>query len=371
MSQVVGFESFLGNAPAVKTVRDMLASDRLPGALLFAGPEGVGKKTLAVMLAKALNCERRPAGGDDYCGECAHCRKAEEILAAARADLARRRESKDTQRRGEGLIYFDIQLIEPMTRYILIEQVRQMRAVAYTRPFEFSRRVFIVDQAQAVHWQAVDLLLKLLEEPPATTTVILVCPNAYELRPTIRSRCTRVPFVAVQQNLISELLAQEKHLNRAQKSLAARVAAGSVARAKVFDFEGFERRRKPWVAWLESLLAAGRSPDDLDYKSLFDATKALTEHPEESEEELRIGYTLLRDVLIVLEAGPERELVNIDLAGRLGAWASRLGLAGLEKLKAGLDQAHRLETRNVNQQLGLDSVALEVLGGFEPVPRGP
>jgi len=367
----MSFESFLGNAPAVRTVREMLASDRVPGALLFAGPEGVGKRTLAVMLAKALNCERRPTGGDDYCGECVHCRQAEEMLAAARDDLARRRESKDAQRRGEGLIYFDLQLIEPMTRYILIEQVRQMRAVAYTRPFEFSRRIFIVDQAQAVHWQAVDLLLKMLEEPPETTTIVLVCPNAYELRPTIRSRCTRVPFVAVEQTVISELLAQEQHLNKAQKLLGARVAAGSIARAKAFDFEGFERRRKPWVAWLESLLAGGRPPDGLDYKSLFDASKALTEHPEDFEEELRIGYTLLRDILIILETGPERELVNIDLVERLRAWAKRLGLAGLEKLKAGLDQAYRLATRNVNQQLGLDSVALEVLAGFEPVPRRP
>ena len=60
-------------------------------------------------------------------------------------------------------MYFDLQLIEPFTRYILIEQVRKMRNVAYTRPFQLRRRVFIVDQAQAVHWQAVDLLLKMLE----------------------------------------------------------------------------------------------------------------------------------------------------------------------------------------------------------------
>src|SRR3989449_6960911 len=103
-----------------------------------------------------------------------------------RSDLTRRREIKDAQRRVDGLVYFDVQLIEPITRYILMEQVREVRNVAYARPFELPRRIIIFDQAQAIHWQAADLLLKMLEEPPDTTTFVLVCPNPHELRPTIQ-----------------------------------------------------------------------------------------------------------------------------------------------------------------------------------------
>jgi DNA polymerase-3 subunit delta' len=80
-----------------------------------------------------------------------------------------------------------LQLIEPITKFILTEQIRKVRTIAYTRPFELPRRVFIIDSAQDIHWQAVDLLLKVLEEPPESTTFILICPNAYELRSTIRS----------------------------------------------------------------------------------------------------------------------------------------------------------------------------------------
>jgi len=101
----MGFEAFLGNSKAVTAVREMLACGRVPGALLFAGPDGVGKKTLALMLAKALNCQKRLPGGDDFCGECPHCRKAEEFLTASREDLTRRRESKDAQKRTDGLLY--------------------------------------------------------------------------------------------------------------------------------------------------------------------------------------------------------------------------------------------------------------------------
>jgi DNA polymerase-3 subunit delta' len=356
----MGFDAFIGNPKSVAALRDMLASGRMPGALLFTGPEGVGKKTLALMLAKTLNCERR---SDDFCGECPHCRRAEEMLAATREDLARRRERKDTQERAEGLVYFDLQLIEPITRYILIEQIRQLRSVAYTCPFEFPRRVFVIDEAQAIHWQAIDLLLKVLEEPPGTTTLILICPNAYELRPTVRSRCHRVAFQPVEESVISALLAEEARVPKAQRVLAARVAAGSVAKAKTFDVGEFERRRRPWLDFLGAVTVKTREPVAASqWKALFDSTKALTENRDEFENTLKIGYALLRDVVQVALAGPEAKVVNVDLLSRLKTWAAKLGIRNIEKLKEGLDEAYRLQTRNVNQQLGLEAVALDVLG---------
>jgi DNA polymerase-3 subunit delta' len=356
----MGFESFLGNTKVVEAVRAMAAQGRVPGALLFTGPEGVGKKTLALMFAKALNCERLGAQGD-FCGQCARCRKAEEMLAATREDLARRRESKDSQRRTEGLVYFDLQLIEPITRFILIDQIRQLRAIAYTRPFEFPRRVFIIDEAQAIHWQAIDLLLKVLEEPPETTTLILVCPNAYELRPTIRSRCRLVPFQPLEDSQIAELLAEEGRVPKAQRALAVRVAAGSVAMARTFDAGEFERRRRPWLSFLDAVASSRGGAHVPDWKALFDSTKALAGEREAFEETLRIGYSLLRDLMATLEGGPETTVVNVDVRTRLKAWSAKLGLRGIETLKDGLDQAYRLQVRNVNQQLGFDTLAVELL----------
>ena len=355
----MGFDTFIGNPKAVAALRGMLASGRMPGALLFAGQEGVGKKTLALMVAKALNCERR---ADDFCGECSRCRKAEEMLAATREDLARRRESKDTQKRVEGLVYFDLQLIEPLTRYILIDQIRQLRSVAYTHPFEFPRRVFVINEAQAIHWQATDLLLKVLEEPPETTTLILVCPNAYELRPTIRSRCHRVAFQPVEESVISALLAKEARVPKAQRVLAARITAGSVAKAKTFDVGEFERHRRPWLDFLDGVsVKTQEAVAAPDWKALFDSTKALTENRDEFDETLKIGYALLRDVVQVALAGPEAKVVNVDLLPRLKTWAAQLKIRNIERLKDGLDEAYRLQTRNVNQQLGLEAVALDLL----------
>src|SRR5579863_2958918 len=247
------FDSFLGNPAAVQTVREMLRTDRLPGALLFAGPDGVGKRTLALMLAKASVCERFK---DDFCGECARCRRADDMIAAAADDLERRRATKESARRLDALVYFDVQLIAPLTRNILTDQIRLLRHVAYTRPFEMPRRFFVIDEAQTIHWQAVDLLLKVMEEPPPTTTIVLICPNAQELRPTIRSRCRRVGFSPVQDDLIAKLLAERSDLPPARQPLVARLAGGSVGKALHFDLGAFLQRREPWLDFFDSVSAA-------------------------------------------------------------------------------------------------------------------
>jgi len=338
----------------------MLRAQRLPGALLFTGPEGVGKKTLALMLAKAAVCERLP---DDFCGQCARCRRADEMIAASAEDLARRRELKESARRLEGLVYFDLQLIAPFTRYILTEQVRMLRQIAYTRPFELPQRFFVIDQAQAIHWQAVDLLLKVMEEPPATTTLVLVCPNLGELRPTIRSRCQRIGFSPLDEQLIAKLLAERSPAPAAQRAQIARLAGGSAGKALSLNLGAYLERREPWLHFLESVSRSAGGSGRLapDWQGIFDSSRALTGDRGRFDEALGIGYALCRDLLLVLECGDQARITHLDLAPRLKAWAARLGFDGIGMLKEGLDQAYRLQIRNVNQQLGLDALAVGVV----------
>ncbi|HET7101256.1 MAG TPA: hypothetical protein VFJ52_08915 [Terriglobia bacterium] len=364
----MGFDSFLGNPAAVQAVRDMLGRGRVPGSMLFTGPEGVGKKTLALMLAKALNCERRGPRGDDFCGECSHCRESDEFVAASVEDLARRREIKDAQKRVEGLIYLDLQLIEPITRYILIEQIRQLRATAYSRPFTLPQRVLIVDQAQAIHWQAADLLLKVLEEPPETTTIILICPNAYELRPTIRSRCLTLQFAPVEEAVVERVLAEERGFAKGQLALALRVAGGSIALARSLDLKQYVEQRGPWLTLLDTAARPGGRPlGPPQWKTLFDATKALAADRGGLEESLETGSILLRDVMHVLVDAESKAVTNVDLRPRLKTWAQALGLKGIQKLEEGLERSYSLQNRNVNQQLAFDSLAAELLSS-QPRP---
>lgn len=356
----MGFDAFLGNAKAVHAVRDLLARHRVPGSLLFAGPDGVGKKTLAVMLAKALNCQRPGPPADDFCGECGACRKADELLQTSREDLERRREVKDPQKRVEGLVYFDLQLVEPLTRYILTEQIRQLRATAYTRPFELQRRVLIVDQANIIHWQAADLLLKVLEEPPETTTLILVCPHAYELRATLRSRCHLLQFAPVERGVIEGFVGRDPKIPKSQRALAVRVIDGSISRAKTFVLADYLERRKGWLDLIEAVAYPDRPLGPREWKGLFDTTKLLTDRSGQIEETFQVGAGLFRDLVHVLF--DEKDAVtNVDLLLRLKAWARALGFEGIEKLQNGIETLYRLQTRNANQQLAFDSLATELL----------
>ncbi len=356
----MGFDTFLGNSQAVAAVREMLAGERVPGALLFTGPDGVGKKTLAMMMAQAMVCEHGPA---DFCNQCANCHKAAQLFSAEKEDLARRRESKDSARRVEGLIYFDLQIVEPITKFILTEQIRKLRTIAYTRPFELPRRIFVIDEAQTIHWQAVDLLLKVLEEPPETTGFILICPNAFELRSTIRSRCMKIAFQPVESVLIQNLLGREKKLSEPVRALAARVAAGSVARALEFDPAEYDSRRQPWMSFLDATALSASSAKPVDWRQIFDAARALAEKRDDFEGTLKVGYSLLADLTYTLLDPGSDSVVNVDLAVRLKSLASRLTLAGIEKLKSALDEAYRLQIRNVNAQLGFETLGIDLIAG--------
>src|SRR5437588_6147366 len=140
----------------------------LPPSLSFAGPEGVGKYTAAIALARALNCEK---AGKDACGACAACRR---IARGVHADV--------------------LVLAPGETGSIKVDQVREAIDRSAYRPFEGRRRVVIVDQADALIPEAQNALLKTLEEPPAASVFVLVTARPDVLLPTVRSRCQRLRF---------------------------------------------------------------------------------------------------------------------------------------------------------------------------------
>jgi len=141
-----------------------------------------------------------------------------------------------------------------------------------------------------------------------------------------------------------------------------RVSDGSIATAKTFNLAEYQSRRRHWLDFLEAVAAKpANSMNPTDWKILFDSTKALTQNRDEFDDTLKTGYSLLRDLLHVLVSGSEANIANVDLLPRLKVWAPKLGLERIEKLKAGLDSAVRLQTRNVNQQLGLDALAAALL----------
>ena len=316
-----------------------LARDRLPPALLFAGADGVGKKTLALAVAQAVLCERAPA--PDSCGECRACRKISAALAPERLEELRneadRHPDEDVWRNFR--LHPDLVLAEGwwLTKAgrarpepeIRVDQVRDLIAEIAGAPFEARRRAFVVDDAHTMNEAAQNALLKSLEEPPPRSHVILVSASPLALRQTIRSRCQLVRFGPLPRAAVAAHLVERRGAPEEEARTRAALAGGSLGAALAFESEAYGQMREGLVALLERAEA-------LDPLARMEAAEAL-EQSEDPALLLTTLRSLLRDLLALRAGAPLESLVHADIAERLAPLASgRLGeQAGLLAERAG------------------------------------
>ena len=183
---------------AGRTLTAMLAAERLPHALLIAGPAGVGKRDLALRTAQTLLCESTAAIGDGPCRDCRTCRRLHDP-----AQPSREPQHADVELVAPGQLCDDRSHDDRHGRETIIPicAVRRIERVVSLTPFEADRRIVIIDPADVLQPAAADAFLKTLEEPPANVHFILVSAKAAELSETIRSRCrtlTLAPLPAAQ-----------------------------------------------------------------------------------------------------------------------------------------------------------------------------
>src|SRR5580693_210362 len=207
----------------------MLASERVPNAMLFGGARGLGKFTLARMFAQAANCARLR---DDFCGECDNCKrigKLADISKLVEQGLAERGESADaamvermpllieTHPDVWAVVPDPVRLKTPVVRPVLhVGQLRAVQRAAYFKPVA-RRRVFILDGAETMRWDHANIFLKILEEPPETATLILLATSPYALLPTIRSRCLQFSFTPLADAEVEEILSARTEMKPAER----------------------------------------------------------------------------------------------------------------------------------------------------------
>jgi len=363
----MGFDQFLGNERIVTALRGMLARSRVPNALLFSGPRGVGKYTLARMFAQAANCERLK---DDFCGECGPCRRIAllaDLNPLIEQGLAERGESADaatvervpliveTHPDVWVIVPDPVRLRNPVARPVIrMGQLRAVQRAAYFKP-QARRRVFILDGADTMRWDYANIFLKILEEPPETATLILIAPAAGSLLPTIRSRCLQFHFAPVPDEQVEQFLKPRTEWKASERRLAAQLSGGSPGVAMGLDLKESERLRREVLRLVEQS-AAGEHWGDV-----FGATAQLAKNEKESFENiLELFYSLATD-LLELSSGPKTYVPrNPDLRRELEALGKAVDLEWVARAADNLDQLHGRLRRNVNRQLGLDAVAVSL-----------
>src|SRR5262245_53500827 len=286
----MSFAKLVGNQRNKEILQRLLKNGRVNSTLILAGPDGVGKRQFALAFAKAVNCQKGPAGAYalDSCDECSVCRR---IDAGA---------------------YGDVTAIRPDGQFIKIAQTREMAEEVYYRPREGRQRFFIIDEADRLREEAANSLLKTLEEPPATSTIILLTARPDALLLTIRSRAQRLNFAALSVSEMEQYLAENFPRPAPDIALLARVTEGRIGQATAFDLSVYRQERRTLIELLE-LLAAGD-----DRCRLLKAAEYLgKKEREDFEKELAMILSLLRDLFILAAGRGADAVVNIDSVDRL------------------------------------------------------
>lgn len=359
----MSFKDFNGNADIVHRLRQMLAADRFPHAVILAGPEGAGKYTLAQMLAKTMNCLSpvTPDSLPDYCGQCSNCTRIAEAddLNARFAEAVEARENLREADKKETRILIqshpEVLVIPPDPPQMLIKigQVRRVIETIYYKPTEARRRVYIFTDS-AFMKEAANSLLKVLEEPPEFATLLLLTTNPGELLPTIRSRSVAFSLGALPLADIESFLANRRpDVNVRQRQLLARLSGGAIGRALGFDLPAYSAARADALLILQSAVSAQ------DHSPLFRATEAYragAEGKERTDALVHALYSLLEDLLYLMEGAPDL-VRNIDITRELKKLASQTDFEWISIACQRLGQVEYGMRRNLLRSLSLDSFA--------------
>ena len=360
----MAFSQFRGNPQIVTVLRSALRSGRVPHALLFTGPHGVGKFTLARLFAQAANCERLT---DDACGECYSCQRVALLADPQRLieqGLAERGESADaatveriplilqTHPDVWAVVPDPVRLKTPVARPMLrIGQLRAVQRAAYFQPMG-RRRVFIMDGADTMRWDVANVFLKILEEPPGSATLILTAPSPYSLLPTIVSRCLQFHFAPLPAADVEAILKEKSDLTPAAVRVAAQLAEGSSGYALEMDVEKESQRRR------DALKILDRASRGEEFGQLFAQTSRIAKDRDVSfEGQLDVFYSLLSDLLEISAGIQTVQIRNIPLRKELEAVARRVNANWVMQAIRGLDQLAAGARRNLNKQLGLEAFA--------------
>lgn len=331
----MSFTTLIGNERNKLILQRLLERGNIASTFIFAGPEGVGKRQFALTMAKAANCQQAPAGrfAGDSCDHCPVCRRIDDAA------------------------YGDVAIVERDGQSIKVAQTRALTEEVYYRPREGRQRFFIIDEAERLRDEAANSLLKTLEEPPPTSTLILLTSRPDALLQTIRSRAQRLTFVPLSLREMEDYLERNYPRPQAETQLLARLTEGRIGQATAFDLSLYRQERRALLGMIE-LMAAG---DDL-FRLLKAAEYLGKKEKDEFEKALALLESLQRDLFLLAAGGSRDSLTNIDISERLEELAARIGLQRLIGWVEIFDEVRAKLKININRTIATEAALLVAAG---------
>jgi DNA polymerase-3 subunit delta' len=322
--------SLIGHAWAVEHLKAQIVRGEVRHAYLFTGPDGVGRRSLALRFAQGINCSQTPAPGD-FCGVCRECLQLERM---EHPDLS-------------------ILAPEPPSWSIKVDQIRQLQHSVQLAPYQAVRRIALLLDFERANPNASNALLKTLEEPPARVILLLTASDVESLLPTIASRCEVIRLQPVPLPLLEGELQTQWGIEPDSARLFAHLSGGRPGAAHRFAHE-------------TDYLTNYRSQLD-DHRRLLNASRAarfayaetLAEAEAAIQPTLQAWLNLWRDVLL-RAAGAGGPLTNPDRLDEIDSLADRVGSPGALRAIDSLEKTLALLGANVNRRLSLEVLMLDL-----------
>lgn len=312
----------IGHEQIIEQLQHTVASDRIAGAYLFVGPTGIGKETVADYFTRLIFCQQ-DTQPPTVCGTCLACRKVDS---------------------GN---HPDLRFIRPDGSQLKIGQIRELQKQIIYEPFEARRKVYILTDVERMTKEAENCLLKTLEEPPASSVLILLTSNIRSLLPTTRSRCQILQFHPMPPQELADILVERFSIAPEQATALAITTEGVVGRALTQLKKGDVLTEEvPEILKTTDRLAAFR----------------LAEHFKNNPETLGELVTWYRDLLFLQQGAPRELLTHIHSVAELQRIVPQYSRLRLQQaIQTVFDTKSLIDNTNTNAMLALEVMCLKLI----------
>ena len=320
------FNQIIGHNKNIELLQNILRTNKVSNAYLFAGPPNIGKEFVAVNFAKALNCVEgsvRHFPYADACDRCISCRKIDDSN------------------------HPDVWIIRPEGAWMKIDQIRRLQRQISRRPMEGRYKVYILTDVERMNLPAANSFLKTLEEPPGASVLILLTSNYSALLLTIRSRCQLVRFFLIPPTVLQNQLIEKLKLTETKAKQITLLSGGKVGKALELAKE-------------ENINTETTIPNILKRPQLIEIFK-ITENLNNQPESLDILLTWFRDILLVKQGCNAEMLTYPDKFNELAQLASGYSRIQIQDAIKTIMETKNLLQRNVNSTLALEVMALKLI----------
>jgi DNA polymerase III subunit delta' len=316
----VRFSDILGHEKPLNIINAYMERSCFCGGYIFSGPEGIGKKTVAKIIAQKLNCA---AQAEKPCGSCSSCLKMEKMQ------------------------HPDLHIIESDASQIKIEHIRSLQREASFRPYEGVLKVFVIDDAHRLNPEAANSLLKILEEPPGVSLIILITHKPQNIFKTILSRCKVIRFYPLAIAVLEDVLIKNYFVERFFAHFLASYAEGRLGLAmRLKDSKIFEENNRIF----DSFVLSGKPLD----RDLADQSR------EQLRRCLNILTSWFRDIYLLKAGIPDRELIHLDRQNDLLRLMHRFSFKQLDGILTAIAESLLYLDNNINTKLLLHNLGAQL-----------